>query len=555
MLAERSHQWLPGKYNVMISSQQFLRNIVFLLLLTPQACRIESKEELPITPIDTTITMQEAFSRLTLDSNVIRNYIAGNPHMSDTAKQLFRNFYNSRNFQYAWFDESGRTEHAGMLWNLYQRYLDFTPQTAKPDSAFEEVMQRVITGDTSIVLDAETIRKAELNLTHVFFDYAFAAYIGSTKPEELQWYIPRRKVNVMNLLDSIIMGRSSADDDWEPVDPQYRLLRNQLISFKRLQQAGAWQKIDSLKSGKLEKGMRDSLVLQLKKRLFAVGKYPSEDTSLLFTDALRDSVKVVQQLFGLPDDGVVGESTVKALNIPIEQRIKQLLINLERVRWLPRRPSGDWLLVNIPSFRMRVYEGSSLIMQMKIVVGAAATKTVIFSDEMRYIVFSPYWNVPTSIVRSEILPAMRRNVNYLNKMHMEKTGTVNGLPVIRQRPGPGNALGQVKFVFPNTYNIYLHDTPAKSLFDESSRAFSHGCIRISEPFALARHLLRNNSAWTDLKIKKAMNAGAENWVNLKAPVPVFITYFTAWVDDQGRLQLRNDIYGHDQRMAKHLFKD
>ena len=190
---------------------------------------------------------------------------------------------------------------------------------------------------------------------------------------------------------------------------------------------------------------------------------------------------------------------------------------------------------------------------MKIVVGTEAHRTVIFSDELRYVVFSPYWNVPRSIVRNEILPKMNRDPGYLGRMNMERTGTEGGLPVIRQRPGGANALGKVKFLFPNPYNIYLHDSPAKSLFDQTQRAFSHGCIRVSEPFELARYLLKDQPQWTDAAIRKAMNRGSEKWVTLEKKVPVFIYYLTAWVDEAGRVQFRDDIYGHDARMAAHLF--
>jgi murein L,D-transpeptidase YcbB/YkuD len=167
----------------------------------------------------------------------------------------------------------------------------------------------------------------------------------------------------------------------------------------------------------------------------------------------------------------------------------------------------------------------------------AATKTVVFNDQLKHVVFSPYWNVPRSIVRNEILPAMNRNPGYLSRNNMEQTGTSGGLPVIRQKPGGSNALGRVKFIFPNSFNIYFHDTPAKSLFQQEQRAFGHGCIRLEEPRQLAEYLLQNQPEWTDRRISDAMNSGTEKWVALKEPVAVAITYFTAWVDADGNLNL------------------
>ncbi len=231
-----------------------------------------------------------------------------------------------------------------------------------------------------------------------------------------------------------------------------------------------------------------------------------------------------------------------------------MLINLERMRWIPQQPPGNLLLVNIPEFRLHVFDSGKKQFSMNVVVGKEGHNTVIFTDQLKYVVFSPYWNVPSSIVKNEILPSMRRNSNYLARNNMEQTGTSNGLPVIRQKPGGSNALGRVKFIFPNSYNIYFHDTPAKSLFNESSRAFSHGCIRLGEPAKLAEYLLRDQPEWTPEKIKEAMNASKENWVTLKKPVPVFISYFTAWVDSDGLLNFRTDIYGHDKEIAAHLFE-
>lgn len=257
---------------------------------------------------------------------------------------------------------------------------------------------------------------------------------------------------------------------------------------------------------------------------------------------------------GLKADGVAGPNTLKALNIPVQDRIEQLLVNMERMRWMPKETSGKRLVANIPEFRLHIMEDDRKIFDMKIVVGKAVHKTVVFNDELKHIVFSPYWNIPRSIVRNEILPAMKKNPGYLGQQNMEQTGTSGGLPVIRQKPGAGNALGRVKFLFPNSYAIYFHDTPAKSLFDRTQRAFSHGCIRLEEPKKLAAYLLQHRSEWTDSRISNAMYAGSEKWVTLKEPVPVVISYFTAWVDEAGVLQYRDDIYGHDKALANKLFQ-
>ena len=178
---------------------------------------------------------------------------------------------------------------------------------------------------------------------------------------------------------------------------------------------------------------------------------------------------------------------------------------------------------------------------------------MMFTGNLNQIVFSPYWNVPSSIVEKEILPAMQRNPNYLASQNMEIVKQTSNLPVIRQLPGPKNSLGKVKFLFPNSFNIYFHDTPAKSLFERDKRAYSHGCIRLAEPEKMANYLLRNNPEWTPERIHEAMNSGDEKYVKLKNPVPVFITYYTAWVDESGQLNFREDIYSHDKKLAEKMF--
>jgi murein L,D-transpeptidase YcbB/YkuD len=329
-------------------------------------------------------------------------------------------------------------------------------------------------------------------------------------------------------------------------------LEGALNTYAKIYQAGGWPSIP-VRKRPVKHGSRDTLVSAIKKRLSFTGQYNANDTSSLFTDSLLHAVKRAQTSFGLAATGVVDTVLVKQLNIPVEERMKQMSINLERMRWMPE-VTENRLLVNIPEYKLHVVENNTEVMQMNIVVGKTANSTVIFSDMLKYIVFSPYWNIPESIVINEVQPAMRRDANYLSKNNMEITGYSNGLPLIRQKQGRSNALGKVKFIFPNRYNIYLHDTPSKGLFSRQNRAFSHGCIRVSQPFELAKYLLRDDSTWTSQKINEAMNQQAERWVSLAEPMPVFLVYFTAWVNADGMLQFRDDIYGHDQRMKEHLFK-
>src|SRR5258705_5775382 len=277
------------------------------------------------------------------------------------------------------------------------------------------------------------------------------------------------------------------------------------------------------------------------------------DSSQVFTDSLEIGVKNFQSRHGYNETGIISDSLVKDMNVPATTRLEQILMNMERMRWVASEPKGNLIVVNIPEFVMHVYEGKQKAFDIDVVVGKEGHNTMMFNGDLNQVVFCPYWNVPPSIVKNEILPDMEKNPGYLQKENMKITGKEGGLPVIRQRPGGKNALGRVKFLFPNSFNIYLHDTPAKSLFEKDKRAYSHGCIRLKEPEKFANYVLRNQSEWTPEKISEAMNSGDEKYVKVKDPIPVVITYYTAWVDDNGRLNFREDIYGHDERLTEKMF--
>jgi murein L,D-transpeptidase YcbB/YkuD len=279
----------------------------------------------------------------------------------------------------------------------------------------------------------------------------------------------------------------------------------------------------------------------------------------LTNDAIFDTTMVLaikrfQDRHGIEVDGVIGNKVIADLNVPLKKRVEQLLINMERARWMPPQQDSTFVLVNIPEFRLRVFEKSKIALQMNVIVGSSANNTVIFNGNLQYVVFSPYWNVPESIVRNEILPAIKRNPGYIAKHNMEITNANGRLPQVRQKPGPNNALGRVKFLFPNNFSIYLHDTPNRNLFEQTNRGLSHGCIRIAEPKKFAEFLLRDQPNYTSKAIDSLMFLEKEKWVTLKKNIPVFLVYFTAWVDQAGELHFRRDIYQHDQKMAEKLFQ-
>ncbi len=500
---------------------------------------------------DTTITPQNAFTNLFLDSTQVARYIEENGKDDSVANKM-KNFYNSRNYQFAWFNEKGLTEQAEAFWNTQKQYFtEFNDSSIYNKWLFEQ-MGEITNLDSNFHPERSTLAKTEMGLTRHFFKYVQNVYESSVSPEDMQWHIPRRKINAKEWLDSLII-RSASINEWKPMNRNFNLLEKAVFNYKNIIEKGGWQEISTIKN-KLKKGQQDSAIYQVKLRLQASGDYPLSDTSFLFNEELGITLENIRVNFGLPAGNYIDAELIKVLNVPAKERLEQLLINLERMRWMPALPD-DYLITNIPDYTFTAVENGKPVMQMRVVVGKAANQTVIFSDMLQYVVFSPYWNIPRSIVRNEIVPAMNKSSSYISRKNMEITGYSNGLPVVRQKPGGSNSLGRVKFIFPNRFNIYFHDTPAKSLFERDNRSFSHGCIRLQRPYDLAVYLLRNNETWDENSIKQAMNANEEKWVSLKTPVPVFITYLTAWVNEEGAVQFRDDIYGHDSKMAEHLFAD
>lgn len=460
-----------------------------------------------------------------------------------------RTFYRKREYAYAWFDDDGLIEQAG---NLADRMMNLDGEGLQREIPHKEALDSLINVYHHVEEEVPQAGRLELMLTAQYFAFAQLAWEGMDEKvsKANDWFVPRKKISYEAYLDSIIAGTAQTS---APVYRQYEELRKFLPVFQKLDSTGAWPAISMEKNVKSYKYADSSAIMPLlRQRLDILGDYKGDPESHRYDSVLFAAVQQFQERHGLAADGVIGPGTLAELNVSPRQRVRQLIVNMERCRWLPARMDREYLGVNIPEFKLHVYHADSLLWSCNVVVGKSVHKTVIFAGNVKYVVFSPYWNVPPSIVRNEIVPAMNRNPNYISRQNMEITGHSGGLPVVRQKPGPRNSLGLVKFLFPNSHNIYLHDTPSKSLFDEPSRAFSHGCIRVSEPVKLARFLLKDDPAWDDESIHKAMKAGKERSVTLDDPVPVFIAYFTAFVDRSGRINFRKDIYKRDERLAQTL---
>ena len=529
-----------------MKSITFLASIVAITLCSCKQTGNEAQGQ--TTTRDTSIKVGTSYSEIFFDSTRMENFIS-RQQMHDSLKKRIRNFYNGRNYQFAWFFNEGMADYASSFYVAYNDYISYSQDSALRNIFFEQLYDSLMNENFKYDIHDSIVLNTELLLTAQFFRYTRRAYQGSTQldAKELEWFIPRKKIDASALLDSVVSRQGKNLKDLEPVNRQYDLLKNYLIKYYEIEKNDSWAIIRAdRKSYKLNDS---SIVLsQVKKRLFLAGDMITEDSTRIFTKELEEGVKNFERRYGLIEDGIITAALLNEMNRPIQDRLQQILINMERIRWVPAEPSTDYLLVNIPEFKIHVYDKGKYSWSSNVVVGSTANSTVIFTGNMKHIVFSPYWNVPSSILKKEVLPGIAKNKNYLARHHMEWNGNS-----VRQKPGPWNSLGQVKFLFPNNYSIYLHDTPSKSLFKEEKRNFSHGCIRLSEPKRLAQFILRNDANWDSVKITRAMNAGKEQYYNVKEPIPVFIGYFTAWVDREGKLNFRDDIYGHDKKMKERLF--
>ncbi len=406
-------------------------------------------------------------------------------------------------------------------------------------------------------------------LTYLYMQYAsdLANGISDLSHADPNWRIRGQAFDpaatLTEALEHNSVGRSL--DNLLPQDPQYDALRTALAKYRDIASKGGWPSLPA--NVKLKPGQSNAAVPTLTKRLAVTGDYSGrvDEAQTRYGPDLQEAVKQFQRRHGLEPDGVVGTAVVAQMNVPADARVRQIELNLERWRWLPRDMGDRHIIVNIPEYRLEVWDHGRVPLSMRVVVGKKDTPTPIFSDEMTHLVFAPYWNVPKEIVENETLPAVMQDPAFLERTNMEVIDS-DGKPVdpasvdlsnpgsyrFRQRPGTSNSLGLVKFMFPNTYNVYLHDTPADSLFARATRSYSHGCVRLEQPEALAQYALADQPSWTPEKIQEAMHAEEETWVKLRQPIPVYLVYWTARVSADGIVQFRNDLYGVDSRQTQTL---
>lgn len=477
-----------------------------------------------------------------------------------------RPFYTARNYQLAWVDDQGLNAQGK---KLFVQLSKVNAEGLNPALYHIDTLQRIAASDT----DADKARHEQVRLAlEVMMSNALLHYMdhmqtGVAEPQGDQavYHLTEAtKVSWMNQLalaeNPDVMLQAIA-----PQSPAYTALKTALAQYQQIAANGGWPSFEVGKT--IKPGMQDARLSSVQQILTATGDYANSSSivDLTYHPALVEAVKRFQARHGIEADGVLGASTQQALAVPVNERIAQMQLTLERMRWLPRDMGNRYVLVNIPAYQLHAVNGADQL-NMKVIVGKPATPTPLFTKTITNISFNPSWGVPAKIAVNEMLPKIRRDPNYLTNAGY--TLSSNGQTVdpssvdwsnigkgyfpysIRQNPGDGNALGKVKFFITDADDIYLHDTANRNLFAKSERSLSHGCVRLGDPQALAKFVLKGEG-WSEQKIETAYESDDSRAVSVK-PLPVYLVYWTSWVDGQGKPHFARDIYGKDKALMAAL---
>jgi murein L,D-transpeptidase YcbB/YkuD len=492
-------------------------------------------------------------------------------------RQILQAFYAPTNFQLAWLRDGKPSEQAlAVIESLRKADLTGLNPEDYDASRWAERIAHISSASP------EEQARFDAALTVCVMRYVSDLHIGRVNPQHFKFNLDvgARKLDLAAFVRSRLVDGQNIAAEIDAVEPPFAGYRRTQEALQRYVELARTEPGEHLPipAKPIDPGGTYAEVSRLDHFLRLVGDLPAdapEPTTDRYDGALVEAVKRFQLRHGLDADGRLGPQTVKQLNVPVSARVHQLQLTLERWRWVPHTFDQPPIIVNIPEFRLRAFSGDGKpALTMNVIVGKSYRhQTPVFERDMKYVVFRPYWNVPISIQRSEIVPAIQKNRNYIEARRYEVTtpsgqvvtsGPISdevleqlrtGKLFVRQKPGPVNALGLVKLMFPNEYNVYLHSTPSPELFARSRRDFSHGCIRVEKPVELAAWVLRNNEGWTLERVQATMNGSKDNvQVNLVKPVPVLILYGTAVVDPNNQVHFYDDIYGYDAALDKVLAK-
>lgn len=500
----------------------------------------------------------------THSSRYLEQLLKNNPDRLPALDQaVVRDFYQQRQYRPLWSDQNGRLDRA---FDLLHAIIHAKDEGLEPGDYYLDDIRKYwdSTGlGESVQLD--------LLLSAALYRYSRHVYSGRFDPEDVDkdWYIKNQPLDMPRLFADVARKTSIAKilKDLPPGHSDYQFLKQQLRHFRQLARQGGWQKLEW--GPVLETGIQHKQVVQLRQLLkltgdLSVDPFPDMD---IYDRWLEEAVMLYQARHGLEVDGKVGPQTRRSLNVTVGDRIRQIRINMERWRWMPRDLGKRYLLVNMTGFELSIMEDGAVVLAMPVIIGNAYRSTPSFSGLVSYMEYNPYWTIPLNLVFEDIIPKQIADPTYLARRDIKlyrgwanpreidpqtvdwRTLVQENFPYwLRQEPGAENALGRVKFIFSNPYKIYLHGTPDTHLFDRVVRAFSSGCIRVKDPVKLAAFLLNDGSQQKEEEVLENIHLGTNQGVTLPLAVPIYLVYWTAWVDQQGRIHFRKDIYGRDSRL-------
>lgn len=556
-----------------LMKKQMHYSILFSILLAVVIANLKQPARSAEPELKKTASEAQSTERI---KNIHVNAFINFKDSTERQKQVAR-FYNNRNNDLAWF-KNGKLNKNGR--ELISRLEKADEEGLSPSFYnLQEIKSEIANLKLSEDENLYQLASLDLKLTNAYINFASDISSGRVDPGDLNviWETNSKQKDFSAYLRKALENQQVAKSltDLRPHHKQYVLLLKAYQKLSEEKNEGAW-----ILPGKniptLEENDSVTGVIRIKKRLassgYLVGKDSSYINSPVFDEQLTFAVKNFQRDHGLEADGVVGKNTLSAMNKPIEYRLAQIRLNIDRLRWLPDNIGDRDIIVNIPDYKLQYFENNELVHEMGVIVGKTTHYTPALKDTITYIVLNPTWNVPYSIATEEMLPKIKTDTSYLSRNNYKlvrgsyaSNDVVNPASVdwseitasnfpfsIIQKPGNSNALGRVKFMLPNNHSIYLHDTPADYLFNRNERDFSHGCVRLEKPFELAETIL--DGQMTPLEIRRILNSRKTKAIVLNKPVAVHMIYRTAWVDRFGNIQFRKDIYGFDERSMPILEK-
>ena len=488
-------------------------------------------------------------SKATVDAESINQFYKKYPKLKKYQSDV-QDLYKKKEYKLLWYDDKSVSEFGALLYHKVRLLND---QGIKATMPYMDLVDDVF--NENVTEDLPQI-DTELLLSNMYVFYASNVYSGVDPAtlKKIGWFLPAKSISYSKILDSLMVDPGRLNKDENLLFGQYYKLKAMLKKYKAIEKNNQWKKIDIDVANYKDLKPFDSgvAVKQIRERLFVVGDLPQDSKRDVYDEEMMAGILKYKKRYGLKLNYTLTIDHINQMNEPVGNSIKTIMLNMERCRWIPAQlaQASEYVMVNIPSFKLVYVKNGKYELVSDVFVGTRMTETVIFSGNIDRIVFSPYWYVPQSIIKNELKSKIAEDKNYLADHNMEWNGGN-----VRQKPGPKNSLGLVKFMFPNPNDIYLHDTPAKSLFEFEKRIFSHGCINVKEAKGLALAILKNNPDWPVDKIDQAMSGEKETTCMLKNKIPIYIGYFTAWVSEEGEIGFYPDVYDRDPQLDKLLYSD